>query len=142
MDTDTSLTLMKNARELMENGYHCSEAMLLALGAHYMGEIHPQTICMSTPFAGGVGCSHADLCGALTGGIMLIGAMHGRVDAQTNDERCQALAAAFRAQFLQAFGWLKCQDLKDHWIGLSGQESCAALMEKAAGLLIEVLEST
>ena len=133
---------MKKAGDLLDSGYHCSEAILLAVGGYYLGEVSPQAVRMSTPFAGGVGSTRAELCGALTGGLMVIGGLAGRADAVTNDDRCQELAAAFRAEFLRAFGWLKCQILKDNWIGTAGQESCRALVEKAAGVLVEVIELT
>ena len=37
--------------------------------------------------------------------------------------------------------WLKCGDLKANWIGTAGQESCRALVEKAAVVLIGVIEA-
>ncbi len=141
MDPITKTTIMHKAGDLMDAGYHCSEAILLVVGGHYLGEVSPQTVRMSSPFAGGVGSTHLELCGALTGGLMVIGGLVGRENAEANDERCQKLAAEFRSEFLRAFGWLKCSDLKANWIGTAGQESCRALMEKAAGVLVGVIEA-
>ena len=141
MDETTKQAIMQKAGELMDGGYHCSEAILLAVGGHYLGEVSPQAVRMSSPFAGGVGGSHLDLCGALTGGLMVIGGLAGREDAAINDDRCQVLAAEFRAEFLRSFGWLKCGDLKANWIGTAGKESCRELVEKAAGVLIGVIET-
>lgn len=98
-----------------------------------------QALPFASPFAGGVGGSRAELCGALTGGMMVIGGMYGRVDSPTPDQHCQDLAARFRADFLQEFGWLKCNELREHWIGNAGQESCKILIENAAGVLIDLL---
>jgi C_GCAxxG_C_C family probable redox protein len=142
MDEDTKKAIIQKAGDLMDAGYHCSEAILLAVGGHYLGEVSPQAVRMSSPFAGGVGGSRMDLCGALTGGLMVIGGLAGREDAMINDDRCQTLAAEFRAEFLRSFGWLKCGDLKANWIGTAGQESCRALVEKAAGVLVGVIEVT
>lgn len=142
MDDQTKHEIITKAGDLLNVGFHCSEAILLAVGGHYLGEVSPQAVRMATPFAGGVGSTCAELCGALTGGLMVIGGLAGRESAEINDDRCQALAAAYRAEFLRTFGWLKCQDLKDHWIGIAGQESCRALMEKAAGVLVGVIEGT
>ena len=141
MDETTKKAIIQKAGDLMDAGYHCSEAILLAVGGHYLGEVSPQAVRMSSPFAGGVGSSRMDLCGALTGGLMVIGGLTGREDASAKDERCQALSAEFRAEFLRSFGWLKCGDLKANWIGTAGQESCRALVEKAAGVLIGVIEA-
>ena len=140
MDEMTKQAIMKKAGDLMRAGHHCSEAILLAVGEHYLGTISPQAIRLSTPFAGGVGSTKLELCGALTGGLMVIGGLTGRVDSETNDDKCQEMAAAYRAEFLREFGWLKCQDLKQNWIGNEGQSSCRALVEKAAGVLVGVIE--
>jgi C_GCAxxG_C_C family probable redox protein len=142
MDENTKQAIMQKAGDLMDAGYHCSEAILLAVGEYYLGDVSPQALRMSTPFAGGVGSTHLELCGALTGGLMVIGGLAGRENEVINDDRCQALAAAYRAEFLQSFGWLKCQDLKEHWIGTAGQDSCRVLVEKAAGVLVRVIESS
>lgn len=132
---------MKNAEKNLDNGYHCSEGIFLALGDHYLGKVDPLALRISTPFAGGLGGTHAELCGALAGGIMLIGALYGRADAQTNDDHCQALAKEFREKFQREFEYIHCQDLKDNWVGKPGQGSCAVLVARAAGVLMKVLEN-
>lgn len=140
MEPKTKIAIMEQAREYLETGWHCSEGMLLAVGAHYLGEINPHALRLSTAFAGGVGGTTEELCGALSGGLMVISALHGRTDAQTNDDRCMALATAYRERFLERFGHIRCADLKEHWIGKKGQETCAELVAQAAGLLVDVLE--
>lgn len=124
----------------MDEGYHCSESVLLAAGAHYLGKVDPLAMRMSTPFAGGLGGSHEELCGALAGGILLIGALYGRTDAQTNDDQCQALAAQWRTRFLEDFGYTRCQDLREQWVGQPGQVDCKDLVARATGLLVDLLE--
>jgi hypothetical protein len=61
--------IAKRCGELLDAGYHCSEAMLVGLGS-LLTPLHPQTIKMSTGFAGGIGSTKAEVCGALTGGVM------------------------------------------------------------------------
>ena len=39
-----------------------------------------------------VGGTHEELCGAFTGGLMVIGVLHGRISAKENDDYCQQLA--------------------------------------------------
>jgi C_GCAxxG_C_C family probable redox protein len=98
-----------------------------------------QALPFSSSFAGGVGCSRTELCGALTGGLLVIGGLYSRQDGPTPDQQCQDLAAQFRTDFLQEFGWLKCGELKEHWIDNAGQESCKLLVERAAGVLVNNL---
>jgi C_GCAxxG_C_C family probable redox protein len=110
------------------------------VGGQFLGnEKTMQALPFASPFAGGVGGSRAELCGALTGGLMVIGGLYGRQNGPTPDQECQDLAAKYRADFLQEFGWLRCGELKEHWIGNMGQESCKLLVEQAAGVLVNNL---
>ena len=131
---------MEKARGYLNTGWHCSEGILLAVGSHYLGEVDPRMLRLSTVFAGGVGGTSEELCGALAGGLMVISALHGRADAQTNDDHCMDLAAEYRTRFLEQFGHIRCADLKKHWIGKKEQETCAELVAVAAGVLVDVLE--
>jgi C_GCAxxG_C_C family probable redox protein len=140
MDEKEKQLIVSKTGDVFESGYHCSEAVFLGVGGNLLGELHSQAVRLTTPFAGGVGSTNLELCGALTGALMVIGGLHGRTQAGADDTRCQELAAAYRAAFLQRFGWLKCQDLKEHWIGNCGQPNCRALVEGAARLLLELLD--
>jgi C_GCAxxG_C_C family probable redox protein len=121
----------QRAADLMASSYHCSEAIFIAVGEEYVPELSEPMIKMSTPFAGGIGGTHQDLCGAFTGGLMVIGALHGRADL-VNDDDCQKLAADFRFAFLERFGSLTCSDLR--------QGACGQLTKDAALLLMEMLD--
>ncbi len=54
---------------------------------------------MSSGFAAGIGSTKAELCGAFSAGVMLIGAAAGRVDPDLDDSRCQELVQASRSIF-------------------------------------------
>ena len=131
--------IAKRAGSLLNQGYHCSEAMLLVVGGALLDEFSPQVLKISTPFAGGIACTYDDLCGALTGGLMVIGGLFGRADAKKSDNRCMAVTKRYRDAFLQEFGWLNCCDLRERWRGKPGQEDCAELVEKSAALLLEII---
>lgn len=124
----------------MHENYHCSEAILLAAKKHYIPDLDPLAVRLSTPFAGGVGCSHMELCGALSGGLLVIGALYGREDAGTNDDLCQELALHWRDRFAREFGDTCCRDLRENWVGQPGQVDCTALVARATGLLVDFLE--
>lgn len=134
MTQDTKKQAAQRAADLMANNWHCSEAIFIAVGEHELGEVSEQMIKMSTPFAGGIGCQHVDLCGAFTGGVMAIGAAYGRADSSVNDDACQALAADYRNAFLEKFGSLICSDLK--------QGACGELTRQACLVLLDMLEET
>lgn len=131
-------SVMKKAGRMLDGGWHCSEAIMKAAGEQYF-DLTPEMIRLATPFAGGVGDTYGELCGAFTGGLMVIGGMYGRSETGVNDTRCQALAKKWRGAFREEFGRMKCSDLREHWVGKPGQESCSELVGKAAGLLIDLL---
>ena len=134
MTTNTKAQAAQRAADLMANDWHCSEAIFIAVGEHELGEVTDQVIKMSTPFAGGVGGQHLDLCGALTGGLMAIGAARGREDSSVDDKACQTLAANYRNAFLEKFGSVICDDLK--------QGACGELTRQASLILMDLLEET
>ncbi len=124
----------KRAGLLLNQGYHCSEAVLLAVGDHMLGHVDEQAIQLSSGFAGGIGSSRLDACGALTGGVMAIGALHGRAQPDADDTLCRALAAKYREQFVQAFGTTCCGELRPCF------ESCSILVERASRILLDLID--
>lgn len=111
---------------------------MLAVGEHLWGQVDDRICRMTTGLAGGVGGTQQELCGALSGGVLLIGALHGRVRADEDDSRCKRLASLYRERFAQALGATRCGDLRATWYG-SGGASASALVERAARILLEML---
>jgi C_GCAxxG_C_C family probable redox protein len=140
MNLDEKIIIAKKCGELLDAGYHCSEAMLVGVG-NLLYPLNPQTIKMSTGFAGGIGSTKAEACGALTGGIMVIGGLFGRTEPKVKDELCQQLCAEFWKRFENEFGCVKCKELKANWVGKPGQEKCVQLVERAAGILLDLLSA-
>lgn len=131
---------MEHAREYLDASWHCSEGILKAVGAYYLDEINPQALKLSTPFAGGIGGTKEEMCGALSGGLMVIGALYGRTNAQMNDDHCTDMAAEYLARFLEHFGYIQCANLKENWVVEKDQKTCSVLTAEAAGVLLDVLE--
>jgi C_GCAxxG_C_C family probable redox protein len=112
---------------------------VLAVGGQLWGEVDPQILRMSSGLAGGLGCGHQELCGALSGGSMIIGALHGRTSPDDDDAECNRRVSEYRARFLQEFGTTCCQELRDNGYGSEGQWPCSVLVEGATGILWDVL---
>ncbi len=128
------------AGAMLNHGYHCSEAVLLATAPHLVPDWDPKCARLATPFAGGTGGTQQELCGALSGGLMAIGALLGRERAGVNDDEAQNLAAAYRRRFLEAFGETQCETLRRTTVkGPGGLGSCSVLVAQATALLLEIL---
>jgi C_GCAxxG_C_C family probable redox protein len=65
---------------------------------------------IATPFAGGMGRS-GEVCGAVVGGIMSIGIVHGRNDSAQPVDEAMTLTRRFLAEFNQEMGNITCRDL-------------------------------
>jgi C_GCAxxG_C_C family probable redox protein len=112
---------------------------MLAVGEYVLGNVDDQTLKMTTGFAGGIGATHQELCGALSAGILIIGALYGRTQPNEDDSLCQILAANYRNRFNQELGSINCGELRAERFGSGGQEPCSVLVERAAQLLLDIL---
>ncbi|MBN1230716.1 MAG: C_GCAxxG_C_C family protein [Anaerolineales bacterium] len=110
----------QEVKALMEKGYHCSEAFYKAVGQHLLGkEFDPKTVALTSGFGGGVGGSNKELCGFLSGGIMVIGALLGREDPDVNDELCYQLSKQYQEKFA-AMNGSSCVSIKGNGFGGDG----------------------
>lgn len=107
---------------------------MLAVGEHTLGSVDEPTLKLTTGLAGGIGCGHQDVCGALSAGVLMIGALHGRAQPGVDDSHCQALASRYREQFVATFGTTRCEELRLH------HRPCSALVERASRVLLAVLD--
>lgn len=120
---------------------------MLAVGERMMDDLEPEcdwvtaATRMATGFSGGWGNTHQELCGALSGGVMVIGALFGRSSLDEDDEPAIDLAVRYRERFLEAFGMTQCCELREKVVNApGGLETCGALVERAARILIDVLD--
>jgi len=116
--------------------------MVLAVGGHVLGEeAAAQGGRWVGGLAGGVGGSRQEMCGALSGGVLVIGSICGRDQAETDLQRCRDETVLFRDRFLEEFGTTRCETLLDQVVYAdSGLGSCSLLTERTALILIAVLE--
>lgn len=113
---------------------------MLAVGEHTLGDVG-QGVRMATGLGGGIGGSHQDICGALSAGVMVIGAMFGRTTQDEDDQVAYSAAARYRARFLDELGATQCGPLREMAQASGGLGSCSLLVEHAAMILLQVLQA-
>lgn len=112
---------------------------MLAVGERLWSQVDNQVRRMTSGLSGGVGGTHEELCGALSGGALIIGAVHGRTRPDEDDSLCRSLVARYRERFAQEFGSTCCQELRDSGYGSDGTTPCSVLVEQATRVLLETL---
>jgi len=113
---------------------------MLAVGRHVLGDLGARSVRMATALAGGLGSTHQEMCGALSGGVLVIGGLLGRDVADQDDAPALDLARRYRERFLAAFGDTQCARLREMVRAPGSLGSCAVLVERAARILLELLD--
>jgi len=101
------------AAEYFDKGFNCAESTLLAL-ADYFKINNTLVPAVASGFGGGIG-RYGEVCGAVSGAVMALGAVHGRNRTQGQDqelkEKMNGLVQEFLKKFKERYGSLKCIDL-------------------------------
>ncbi len=111
-----------------------------AVGAYLWGKVDDPILKISSSFSGGVGRSHLSICGALSGGLILIGAACGRTRLEDDEDTCMELSRRYLAAFEEQFGTTQCPNLLGVTYGSVVGKPCSLLVEQAARLLLDLLE--
>lgn len=112
---------------------------MLAVGGRILGELNPRAVRMTTGFSGGVGGSKQEMCGALSAGVMIIGALYGRSSQEEDDEPARQLATRYRERFAAELGATHCGTLYEQVHATGGPGSCSLVVERAARILLGLL---
>ena len=110
-----------------KQGYNCAQAVAAAF-ADRTGLSLEQTMAVSGGFGGGVGGSHAELCGAISGGVIVLSLLFPHLDGSNSDSkrRVYRLSREFRSRFEAVFGRTCCGELLKARPGLNEQTNAAA----------------
>lgn len=131
---------VKEAKELFKSGLSCSEAVLQACNNKLRLGLSNEAIKMATGFAGGMksGCC----CGALTGAIMALSSVKGRVEANESNIEISELIGTLQMEFKEEFKATCCRVLcKGHESGKEDhKEYCSKFVEYAARKTCEILK--
>ncbi len=101
----------EKAVSLFQDGFSCSQAVLSAFSNSY-GLDESTALKISSPFGGGIG-GCGNLCGAVSGALMVIGLAYGRIKADDFDakEKCYQATNLFLKLFSEKHGSTICREL-------------------------------
>lgn len=112
---------------------------MLAVGGHLLGGLAPRIVMMATGFAGGVGDTRQEMCGALSAGVMIIGALHGRNGLEESDWQALDLATRYLKRFAAELGTTRCGPLYERVHAPGGLGSCSLVVERAVLIILDLL---
>lgn len=104
-------TKNETATERFLSGYNCAQSVLFAYGPD-LGLDADTALKISTGFGGGI-ARQGEVCGAITGGVMVLGLKYGRgiqQDRTATDNTCQK-TIELMSQFKKRHGSCQCREL-------------------------------
>lgn len=112
---------------------------MLAVGEHLLGEVPTDTFKMASIFAGGLAGNRQELCGALSAGAMVVGALYGRTRPGEDEKKARELVTRFRERFAAEFGTTQCAPIRQRFEVPGNAGFCAPVSERAVAILLDVL---
>lgn len=112
----SKLETVAKAQELFDQGYACSQSVLLAFSEHFQLDERTAKLISST-FGGGMGRLR-QTCGAVTGGFMVLGLAYGNEIPNDMETKLEA--------------YRKVRELNTKVVDIHGTNNCSELLKKHA----------
>ncbi len=161
---DMITKIRDRARRNFSKGYNCAECVVEAVFEHIDTGLPKETLRVVTGFGGGVGL-YGDTCGAVTGAVIAVGAVHGRSELPKGEDRKEIAKKSSKELYgnpgmyrlfnkipnkvKQKYGNTLCREICKQWVdqwlcrehALHCREIITDAAELAAGLICEEKES-
>ena len=100
--------------QLAQQGFYCSQ-ILIIMGLEAQGKENVDLVRSMSGLVGGLGFS-GDVCGALTGGVCLLGLYAGKgLPEEPEDEKLNLMIGElvdwFREEYGQVYGGIRCETI-------------------------------
>lgn len=146
------------ARKNFSKGFNCAEAVLESILETIDTGLSKETLKLATGFGGGIGL-FGDTCGAVTGAVMAVGAIHGRSTLPLDEDRKAASQKAAQElygnpglyrlfnqipnQVKATFGHTLCREItapwKENWLCREHALHCRDIIIDAAGMAARLI---
>lgn len=106
----TTMNHSNKAEEYFSNNFNCSQAVFTSFATE-LGLDEKLALKMATQFGGGA--RKGEMCGAVSGALMVLGLKYGHCHADDMDEKGKAyqIAENFMNQFIEKQGSVVCREL-------------------------------
>ena len=115
------------ALELFSNNFNCSQAVFAAFAPDF-GIDEKLALMLGTSFGGGA--RNGEICGAVSGALLVLGLKYGHYNAADNEQKSRAygIAVDYTTRFKELNGSIVCRDLLGY--DLTKPEEMACIKEK------------
>lgn len=115
------------ALELFSNNFNCSQSVLTAFAADF-GLDEQLALKLGTSLGGGA--RNGDICGAVSGALLVLGLKYGHYEADNNEQKSRAyqIAVDYINRFKEANGSIVCRELLGY--DLTKPDEMACIKEK------------
>lgn len=115
------------ALSLFSNNFNCSQAVFTAFAADF-GIDEELALKLGTSFGGGA--RNGEICGAVSGALLVLGLKYGHYNAADNEQKSRAyqIAVDYTKRFKEANGSIVCRDLLGY--DLTNPDEMACIKEK------------
>ncbi len=102
----------EQAYQYHKQGWNCAQAVAGAC-ADLAGWKPEELMPLAGGFGGGVGGSHEEVCGAVSGGVLILSLCfpHAQGSDQEAKRKLYRITKEFRRRFFEVFGFSRCGDL-------------------------------
>ena len=148
------------ARKNFSKGFNCSECIMEAVMECVDTDLPKETLKVATGFGGGVGL-FGDTCGAITGAVMALGAVHGRSQLPEGEDRKTVVQNASKQLYgnpglyrlfnqlpnmvKDKYGETLCREIssqwKDRWLCREHALHCREVITDVAEFVAELIYS-
>ena len=100
----------EKALSLFSNNFNCSQAVFTAFAGDF-GIDEKTALMLGTSFCGGA--RNGEICGAVSGALLVLGLKYGHYDADDNEQKSRAyeIAVDYTKRFKEKNGSIVCRDL-------------------------------
>ncbi len=123
-------------------GFHCAEAVSKAIVEAYGNGGSTEIPKVASAFGGGAVMTFDGTCGALTGGLVALGHLYGRMEP--GDEKAKKevfqLAKELGKRFVSQLGASDCNTILEKLGPQENMNKCKQLSGTVAGMLCDILE--
>lgn len=121
------MTKAEKASELFANNFNCSQAVLTAFAPDF-GLDEKLALMLGTQFGGGA--RNGEMCGAVSGALMVLGLKYGHFEVDNNEQKSRAysIAVEYTKRFKELNGSIVCRDLLGY--DLTNPDDAVCIREK------------